>query len=75
MNGNQKDDYVSTASDDVVFSEAAKRLKKIYFNRTEIPFESGSFEFMFQNGRFVCIKEYSQRPVYEAPLWPRPVPA
>jgi hypothetical protein len=74
MIGNQKDEYISTAPDEIIFREAAKRLRQMHFRDHGTPMEFGSFEFIFEKGRFVCVEQCQRRLCYRAPLWPRPVP-
>ena len=75
MNGNQRDEYISTASNEAIFRETARRLRQMYFNDTNSHFDFGSFEFVFEDGRFIGIDECQRQLLYRASLRPRPVPA
>lgn len=71
MNGNQNDDYISTASNEKIFQEAAKRLKQLYFQVTGHFFENAVFEFVFDDGRFLGIDKSERQALYRGPMWPR----
>jgi hypothetical protein len=71
MTGNQNDDYLSTASNEKIFQEAAKRLKQLYFQLSGNFIENMSFEFIFDDGRFLGIDLCKQEVLYRGPCWPR----
>ena len=71
MIGNQKDDYISTASNEKLFQETTKRLKQLYFQTTGFFFENASFEFVFKDGRFSGLNITEKELLYKGSLWPR----
>lgn len=72
MRGNQKDDYIPTASDIVIFEEAARRIKDLYRRQLGMNLEYGSFEFIFENGRLTEIDECHSNTFFRMPFL-RPV--
>ncbi len=71
MTGNHKDDYVTTASNEKIFQEAAKRLKQLYFHATGGFIDTAVFELIFDAGRFLGINKSESHALYRGPSWPR----
>jgi hypothetical protein len=69
------DDYITTASNEMIFREAARRLKRLYKEKMGENYYEGSFEFVIQDGRLVGIEECQRNAFYRAPFWPRLVTA
>ncbi|GEM_PF-1332407 len=54
-------------SDVAIFAEAALRLKQLYRREHGINLCFGSFEFVFEDGRFDGIDECQRSIIYQAP--------
>jgi hypothetical protein len=54
-------------SDDFLFEEVAKRLRRNYQREHGLPFQYGSFEFIFHQGRFQSIEERPRNKRYVSP--------
>lgn len=54
-------------SDEQVFEEAAKRLKKQFLDETGSEFMYGTFRFVFHDGRFQAVEEWPRSKRYLSP--------
>lgn len=58
---------VGCLTDDLLFEEVANRLRRNYQREHGVPFQYGSFEFVFHQGRFQSIEERARNKRYVSP--------